>query len=52
MYPRKIKCTIHREQKAGKETRDPVWSPLTKFQRKLAPRSIATCSRNMGATPP
>ena len=36
-------------QKARKETRDPVRSLLTKYLRKLVPRSIATCARNMGA---
>jgi hypothetical protein len=32
-----------------KETRDPVWSLLTRFLRKLVPRSSVTCARNMGA---
>jgi hypothetical protein len=31
-----------------KETRDPVWSLLTRFPKKLIPRSIATCARNLG----
>ncbi len=34
--------------KMREEARDPVWSLLTKFLRKLIPRSIATCKRNMG----
>jgi hypothetical protein len=39
-------------RKTGKETRDPVWSLLTKFPRKLAMRSIATCARYMGVRIP
>ncbi len=38
--------------KMRKETRDPVWSLLTKFQKKLKLRSIATSARNMGAHVP
>ncbi len=36
-------------QKTREETRDLVWGLLTKFQKKLEPRSFATCARNMGA---
>ncbi len=36
-------------QRTRKETRDLVQSLLTKFQRKLKARSIATSARNMGA---
>jgi hypothetical protein len=35
--------------KMRKEARDLVWSLLTRFLRKLIPRSFAICARNMGA---
>ncbi len=36
-------------RKVRKERRDLVRNLLTKFQRKLVPRSIVTCAKNMGA---
>jgi hypothetical protein len=36
-------------RKTRKETRDLVQSLFTKFPRKLIPRSIVICARNMGA---